>query len=78
MFCFSLDPFCQDIPTQQQIKLQMKATRKLAFQVRIYLKRDAAKRSDHEQNQTRPHSKVKLFQHGSPLSRAVERDITAL
>lgn len=76
MFCFSLVPFCQVIPTWHQIKLQMKATRKLTFQVRIYLKRDTAKRSGHEQNQTKHHSENKLFQHDRPLSRAAENDIT--
>lgn len=37
MLCFSFVPLCQDIPTQHQINLQKKATRKLIFQVRIYL-----------------------------------------
>lgn len=56
----------------------MKATRKVTFQVRIYLRRNTARRSGHEQNQTRHRSKIKLFQHGRPPSRGAERDIRAL
>lgn len=75
---FNLSPFARisQLSTKQSFRWKVQGNK--TFQVRIYLKRDTARRSDHEQNQTGHHSKIKLFHHGRPLSRAVRTDLTAL